>query len=159
MRSLIIALAAIALASPAMAQETNAGADASNTVNVVAVTGAQGTSRVWTTPNVAPGYVSGANPCLVGTGGGAAGGPIGFSLNLGKSDKGCTRRSDAAAWNAMGFTGAAIARMCQDQGNADAFFASTGLACPGTDRERYKLADGSKADYAVIPNRTVAAKP
>jgi hypothetical protein len=102
--------------------------------------------HTWTTPSVQGSYFGGTNPCLVGTGGGAAGGPIGFNINLGRSDEACTRRSDAAAWHALGFDNIAVARMCQDDKNADAFFASTGMACPGTGNSgRYRSANGSPA--------------
>jgi hypothetical protein len=46
----------------------------------------------------------------------------------------------------MGFDNIAVARMCQDTKNADAFFATTGFACPGTGGTgRYKRPDGSPA--------------
>lgn len=168
MKKLAIALIlSTGLSQVAMAQTTGAtgtqaaDANAANTVNVTAVaqgpTGPQKTDvdysgHTWTTPVVAGSYFGGTNPCLVGTGAGAAGGPIGFNINLGKSDEACTRRSDAAAWHAMGFSNIAVARMCQDQKNADAFFATTGFACPGTEVGRYKLADGSAAPTAVLYN-------
>lgn len=149
------------LAQPAMAQSTGGtGTTGSSTgstssVSVVAVTGPTSDTpehqyvgyngHEWTTPSVQGSYFGGTNPCLVGTGGGVAGGPIGISINAGRSDEACTRRSDAAAWHAMGFDNIAVARMCQDTKNADAFFASTGLACPGTAGTRYRLTDGSPA--------------
>jgi hypothetical protein len=175
-RLAIFLLIGVGIAQPVAAQTTTgatgqqtANADAANTVNVVAVAqGPTGPQRndidysghTWTTPSVAGSYFGGTNPCLVGTGGGAAGGPIGFSLNLGRSDEACTRRSDAAAWHTMGLSSVAVARMCQDTNprnpvNADAFFAATGFACPGSNNKgRYKLADGSLAPDARLPNRT-----
>lgn len=159
--TLIAAVAAV-LAQPALAQSTTTGADANaaNTVNVIAVAGQQNnpaetsvnySGHTYTTPSVGGSYFGGTNPCLVGTGVGGAGGPIGFSLNLGKSDEGCTRRSDAAAWHAMGFDNIAVTRMCQDIKNADAFFATTGKACPGTGASgRYKLANGKNAPEAYL---------
>lgn len=140
----------------------NGNAQAANTVNVVADAGryapADTTARVtqdghvYSTPSVSGSYFAGANPCLVGTGIGGAGGPVGFNINVGRSDEGCTRRSDAAAWHALGLDQIAIARMCQDQKNADAFFAATGLACPGTNVDkRYKLASGEKAQTMALP--------
>lgn len=145
----------------------NGNAQAANTVNVVADAGryapADTTARVtqdghvYSTPSVGGSYFAGANPCLVGTGGGAAGGPVGFSINVGRSDEGCTRRSDAAAWHALGLDQIAIARMCQDQQNADAFFSATGYACPGTNADkRYKLASGEKATTMALPAVTFA---
>lgn len=152
----------MAATQPAFAQSTSSTeAQAANTVNVTAVsTGPQGpqhtdvdySGHTWTTPVVSGSYFGGTNPCLVGTGGGAAGGPIGFSINLGRSDEACTRRSDAAAWHAMGFDNIAVARMCQDEKNADAFFSATGFACPGSDRKRYTLASGEPAPVAVLYN-------
>lgn len=152
MRSLLIIPAALAMvATPALAQQADAGSQATNSVNVVAVTGDTGSSHmsghVYGTPNVMGSSIIGSNNCLVGTGIGAAGGPIGLNISIGRSDKSCVRRMDAAALNALGLRVAAIARMCQDEANADAVFAETGKACPGTDRSRYKLADGSLAPY------------
>jgi hypothetical protein len=85
--------------------------------------------HTWTTPSVQGSYFAGANPCLIGIGGGAAGGPIGFSFNLGRSDQGCQRRSDAAAWHALGHDDVAVARMCQDDDNRIAY-ESVGFICP-----------------------------
>jgi len=173
MKMVLGLLMACLVALPAYAQSTNSSTNntnqttdssAANNVNVTAVSqGNVGESDIhysghtWTTPGVAGSYFGGTNPCLIGTGGGAAGGPIGFSLNFGRSDRDCTRRSDAAAWHALGLDGVAIARMCQDKDpkypvNADAFYAATGYVCPGADRQRYKLADGSLAPLAVIAN-------
>lgn len=164
MKKLIPIMAALAISSPAFSQETSAGADAQNNVSVVAITGAQGDTDstirhkggTWSTPTVLGSSFGGANPCLVGTGGGAAAGPLGLSLSIGKSDEGCTRRSDAAAWHALGLDGVAVSRMCQDKDNAEAFFRATKLRCPGDSKER-KYADGSLASEAVIPNRVLAS--
>lgn len=167
MKKIVITAIVAALtmfAQPAMAQQvpgsgdtsTTSGSQSSSNTQVIAIAGGKGEfggtyntpghQTVWTTPSVQGSYFGGTNPCLVGTGGGVAGGPIGFSVNLGRNDAGCTRRSDAAAWHSMGYDNIAIARMCQDTGNADAFFATTGLACPGTGANgRYKLSDGSLA--------------
>ncbi len=164
MRSFILGLCALLFSVHAHAQDTNNAtgtgtAQAANSVTVVADAGRYApadtsvkySGHTYTTPVVGGSYFAGANPCLVGTGIGAAGGPIGFNINVGKSDAGCTRRSDAAAWHALGYDNIAISRMCQDVLNADAFFASTGFACPGADRKRYKLADGSLAPVFVAP--------
>lgn len=155
-------------AQPALAQSsTSTDANAQNSVNVTAIVGPQTLTQVpqnqritydghsYSTPSVQGSYFGGTNPCLVGTGGGAAGGPIGFNINIGRSDEGCSRRSDAAAWHAMGFDNIAVARMCQDEKNADAFFAASGLACPGTGANgRYRLASGERAPTAVlVPTR------
>ncbi len=83
----------------------------------------------WTTPSVQGSYFAGANPCLVGVGGSGAGGPIGLSFTFGRSDAGCQRRSDAAAWHALGHDDVAVARMCQDDDNHAAFEA-VGYTCP-----------------------------
>lgn len=169
MNKIILAAAAlIAFAPiPAHAQDTNNAqtngtAQASNNVFVNADAGryapadtsVRNSGHVYSTPGVGGSYFGGANPCLVGTGAGAAGGPVGFSINIGKSDKGCNRRSDAAAWHALGFDNVAIARMCQDMADADAFFATTGTACPGTQNSgRYKMADGSPAPVAQLARK------
>jgi hypothetical protein len=81
--------------------------------------------HLYTTPSVPGGaYFGGANPCLVGYGAGGAGGPIGLSLSFSKNDEGCTRRSDAAAWHALGYDDVAIARMTQDDDNLKAWKAA-----------------------------------
>ena len=81
--------------------------------------------HLYTTPSV-PGstYFGGANPCLVGYGAGGAGGPVGLSFSFGKNDEGCTRRSDAAAWHALGYDDVAVARMTQDDDNLKAWNAA-----------------------------------
>jgi len=172
-----IGFIALLAAVPAAAQDAssaaangtvNGNAQAANNVTVVADAGRYApadtslrqSGHVYSTPAVAGSFFSGANPCLVGTGVGAAGGPIGFNINLGKSDKGCQRRADAGAWFSMGFQNVAIARMCSDLASADAFFAATGEVCPGaTDPTRYKLADGSPAPIAYVPGPRPAPKP
>ncbi len=172
MRFFPLSLLLLAVSGMAAAQTTGTTtgtSTASNNVNVVAVSNpnpASSDSRVtydghtYTTPSVQGGYFAGANPCLVGVGAGGAGGPIGFNLTLGRSDQGCTRRSDAAAWHALGYDDIAIARMCQDQANADAFFSSTGRACPGTGSNgRYKTAEGAAAPEARLVRVTSAAPP
>lgn len=164
----VIALAVV-VPVPALAQQMEA--QTNSTVNVMAIAGPQTQVPVrqevvydghtWTTPSAQGSYFGGANPCLIGTGGGAAGGPIAFNLNIGRSDEGCQRRSDAAAWHAMGFDNVAIARMCQDVKSADAFFAATGQACPGAAPGRYKMPDGSAAPSAslVATSRSIPNNP
>lgn len=179
-----LAIALALLANPAMAQQADGSAtgatpgtnsttgtsQATNVVNVQAITGPNSTTNVpqkqdvnysghtYTTPSVGGSYFAGANPCLVGTGLGAAGGPVGFNINIGKNDQDCTRRSDAAAWYALGLSGVAVTRLCQDRDqsnpmNADAFYSATGFACPGSNAKgRYKLADGTLAPYAILGN-------
>ena len=100
------------------------GGSAARSVNEVRYSGHE-----WTTPSVQGSYFAGANPCLIGVGGSGAGGPIGLSFTFGRSDAGCQRRSDAAAWHALGHDDAAIARMCQDDDNHAAFEA-VGYTCP-----------------------------
>lgn len=166
--------AVLAALLPAAVSAQQMDSQATSTVNVLAVATPQTEvparqeivydGHTWTTPSAQGSYFGGANPCLVGTGGGAAGGPLAFNINVGRSDEGCQRRSDAAAWHAMGFDNVAIARMCQDIKSADAFFSATGQVCPGALRSRYKLADGSEAPAAAlvansraIPNNPHAA--
>ena len=93
------------------------------------VTDVRYSGHEWTTPSVQGSYFAGANPCLIGVGGSGAGGPIGLSFTFGRSDAGCQRRSDAAAWHALGHDDVAIARMCQDADNHAAFEA-VGYTCP-----------------------------
>ncbi len=160
MKMLACGVLAVTAFFPAVASAQQMDAQTNSTVNVVAITGPQTSvptrqevsydGHTWTTPSAQGSYFGGANPCLVGTGGGAAGGPIAFSINVGRSDEGCQRRSDAAAWHAMGFDNVAIARMCQDLKSADAFFAATGQLCPGALPTRYKLADGSAPPQAAL---------
>lgn len=160
MRTIITALAISVLAgTPAYAQDAAAGSTsgstAQNEVNVIAVTGDTGSSRVrssghiYSTPTVMGSSIIGSNNCLVGTGIGAAGGPLGLNISIGRSDKSCVRRMDAAALNHLGLRVAAIARLCQDDdhANADAFWAEFHLVCPGADRSRYKYSDGSMGQY------------
>jgi hypothetical protein len=174
----IFILAAMALiAQPALAQSSDASgaatsntsngstsqntdATAANTVVVNAVAGnpqyapadstVKYSGHTYSTPSMGGSVFGGTNPCMIGTGGAAAGGPIGFSLSIGKSDDGCMRRSEAAAWHALGFDNVAVARLCQDQDAADAFFSATGLACPGTGGSRYRTPEGQIANTAVI---------
>lgn len=167
----IILSGAASILGTAEAQAQQMDSQANSTVNVLAITGPQTDvparqeivhdGHTWTTPSAQGSYFGGANPCLVGTGGGAAGGPIAFNLNIGRSDEGCQRRSDAAAWHAMGFDNVAIARMCQDQKSADAFFSATGQVCPGASRARYRMADGSQAPMAtlVATSRAIPQNP
>jgi hypothetical protein len=125
----IFILAAMALiAQPALAQSSDASgaatsntsngstsqntdATAANTVVVNAVAGnpqyapadstVKYSGHTYSTPSMGGSVFGGTNPCMIGTGGAAAGGPIGFSLSIGKSDDGCMRRSEAAAWHAL----------------------------------------------------------
>jgi hypothetical protein len=150
-------------ASPAAAQTTNqqqTDASAANTVVVNAVAGnpqyapadqtVKYSGHTYTTPSMGGSVFGGTNPCMIGTGASGAGGPIGFSISLGRSDDGCMRRSEAAAWHALGFDNVAVARLCQDRDAADAFFAATHLACPGTAGDRYRYTDGTPAAEARI---------
>lgn len=171
MKRLVSGVAAALAILPAAVAAQQMDSQANSTVNVMAITGPQTQvpqqqevtygGHTWTTPSAQGSYFGGANPCLVGTGGGAAGGPIAFNINVGRNDEGCQRRSDAAAWHAMGFDNVAIARMCQDVKSADAFFAATGQTCPGAMADRYKLADGSAAPIATLVSnsRAIAGNP
>lgn len=163
------ALAALlALPLPAMAQSTsNTAASNAVTVNSNAVlatnpgTSTQnvhysGQNSVYTTPSVQGSYFAGANACLVGVGGGAAGGPVGLNFMWGRNDEDCNRRSDAGAWHALGLDNAALARMCQDRDNADAFFAATGKVCPGVDAKRY---EAKLAEAAATPQMAATQEP
>lgn len=147
-------IAALALSFPAHAQESQSGAQAANSTTVQVMAGTshapantsvEHSGAVYGTPNVGGSYFGGSNGCLVGTGGGIAGGPVGFSVNIGRNDEGCDRRNNAAALKALGLQNAAIALMCQDSSVADAFFATHGKVCPGVDRKRY-----GNAEYAVL---------
>lgn len=126
----------------------------------------------WTTPSVQGSYFAGANPCLIGIGGSAAGGPIGLSFTFGRSDEGGQRRSDAAAWHALGHDDVAVARMCQDDDNKAAFEA-IGFLCPQGRPKGAQVAmlappavppaSGAAPQpltYApVLPNPSIAAQP
>lgn len=109
----------------------------------------------WTTPAVQGSYFAGANPCLIGIGAGGAGGPIGLSINWGRSDGGCQRRSDAAAWHALGRDDVAIARMCQDDDNREAFEA-VGNVCP---QNRAKVVRAAAMAPAPAPQPVPAPAP
>jgi hypothetical protein len=158
MRKLII-LAALLLPSMAAAQEatSTSTSQAGNSTNVQvmagttlqpAATSVDHSGYVYGTPSAASSIISGANNCLVATGGGIAGGPIAFNFAQGKEDKGCSRVRNAAALKGLGYPREAMVLMCQDQTVADAFYAANALACPGTDRKRY-----GGADYAVLAGR------
>ena len=151
---LVAVMAALALSTAvASAQATTGTAAANNTVVVNATTGfgtgsgsgsgsgtdgsggTSSTQRViysgheYSTPSVQGSYFAGANPCLIGVGASGAGGPVGLSFTFGRNDEGCNRRSDAAAWHALGHDDVAMARMCQDEDNEKAFQA-LGYTCP-----------------------------
>lgn len=103
--------------APVSNYTTPANTSSSNTVT--------SNGHLYTTPAVPGGtYFGGANPCLVGVGAGGAGGPIGLSVSFSHNDEGCTRRSDAAAWHALGYDDVAIARMTQDDDNLKAWKAA-----------------------------------
>lgn len=147
--------AALALAFPAQAQtESVSSANAGNSTQVLvqngttlqpASTSVHHSGSVEGTPSAPTTIVSGANNCLIATGGSIAGGPIALSFGQGKEDKGCSAVRYAAALKGLGQSHAAIALLCQDTAVADAFYAANGLACPGTNRKRYR-----NAEYAVI---------
>ena len=162
-----IALAALTGGAFAQTTGTTGTANASNTVNVLAETGSGNgtdgsgtgsngtgtTSSVkysgheYSTPSVQGSYFAGANPCLIGVGASGAGGPIGLSFTFGTNDKGCQRRSDAAAWHALGHDDVAISRMCQDDENRRAFEA-IGYTCP---QDRVKpVAAAAPATSAMV---------
>jgi len=124
----------------------------------------------YSTPSVQGSYFAGANPCLIGVGASGAGGPIGLSFTFGRNDPGCQRRSDAAAWHALGHDDVAIARMCQDDDNHAAFEA-LGYLCP---QSRPKVATVALVTpvspqpatagamtypQPVSPNPSIAAQP
>lgn len=174
MKHLAVAATLVLMVSATAAhaqQNTSDTATTNSAVTVEAITGPVSeapahetvtySGHEWTTPSVQGSYFAGANPCLIGTGGGIAGGPIGINLNFGRSDEGCTRRSDAAAWHAMGFDNVAVARMCQDRKSADAFFAATGTTCPGADPGRYRTPEGRQAPMAMLVanSRTIPGNP
>jgi hypothetical protein len=106
--------------------------------------------HLYTTPSVPQAaYFAGTNPCLVGVGAGGSGGPIGLSFAFGHNDEGCTRRSDAAAWHALGMDDVAVARMLQDDDNAAAYKAAGRGVTP--------VAAVTPAPVAVIPTPVVVA--
>lgn len=120
-----------------------------------------GTSSQYTTPSIQGSYFAGANPCLVGVGAGGAGGPVGLSFTFGKNDEGCTRRSDAAAWHALGRDDVAIARMCQDSDNRKAFEA-VGYVCPQDQRKTVAVEAPATALAAVaapVPQAPAFQRP
>lgn len=173
MKAIMVVLLLTSTLSPALAQDgststANGTAQAANNVTVVADAGRYApadtsvrySGHTYTTPNVQGSYFAGANGCLVGKGGGVAGGPIGLSFSSGTNDEGCDRRNDAAAWYTLGFKNVAVARLCEGTKNADAFFSATGYACPGTNgKGRYKLADGTNAPEMVLRNDLASGKP
>ena len=116
-----------------------------------------------TTANVGNAIVSGgANQCAGGEGGGV--GLTGFGINFvnaGETD-GCSRRADSSGFNQLGYHFVAVARMCQEVKNADAWFAGMGTVCPGFNnwsgkyKGRYVLEDGSLAPKHVLVRQVTA---
>jgi hypothetical protein len=135
---------------------SGSGGDPSSTTTNVHYSGGQ-----YSTPSVQGSYFAGANPCLIGVGASGAGGPVGLSFTFGRNDEGCQRRSDAAAWHALGHDDVAIARMCQDDDNRAAFEAG-GMVCP-QDRAKPKPTASLQSVQQVaaisLPPAPVSAVP
>ena len=124
-RLLFITIAGSFIVGPAIAQDyTSTSTSTSNSYSNSIVSQRQ-SGTLYTTPSVPQSaYFAGANPCLVGVGAGGSGGPIGLSIAFGRNDDACQRRSDAAAWHALGMDDVAVARMLQDDDNLKAFYAA-----------------------------------
>ena len=147
MKRIIVAAAALAaLTATAHAQSTTS--TAGNSTNVLAIAGGGGSGDSAThysggianVPTVVGGVIQGANPCLVGVGAGGAFMGGGFSITVGKSDRGCNMRSNSATLYTMGdrmagpaglqLKMAAAYNMCPDDEVKTALHAA-GFACPG----------------------------
>lgn len=161
MRLTIYAAATIMASSAAYAQVTTTGATAQSDTQAIAIAGGGGSAgtgythesgHIFNTPGIyAPSFAN-ANPCTTPVSAGGAGGPIGLVLGFSPEDEACTRLHDvAAAWQ-MGMPVVALARWCDGQKNADAYFAATGKPCPGQqNKARYRI--------AAAPQPAVAAGP
>jgi hypothetical protein len=109
---------------------------------------------VYGTPSVPQAaYFAGTNPCLVGVGAGGSGGPIGLSIAFGHNDPGCTRRSDAAAWHALGMDDVAVARMLQDDDNAAAYKAAGRGVTPVAVVTPAPVVEAAPAPVKVVSSR------
>lgn len=69
--------------------------------------------------------------CMGSTSGGVQGASLGVSFGSTWESHGCEARMDARALDAMGMRKAALARLCQGEGNRKAMEAA-GETCPGT---------------------------
>lgn len=95
-----------------------------------------GSQTLKNTPSVSGSPLTSSNDTCMGSASGAINGP-GFGIGLGKTytDSNCVMLKNAREmWN-MGFRAAALARMCGDADNKDAF-EMTGFECPQTTRAR-----------------------
>ncbi len=160
MRLTVLAVAVILSPVAAFAQSTSGATSSSSDQAIAVVEGGNGdnggqeymheSGHLYGTPNVGGSYSAFANPCGLSSSASGAGGPIGLSFSAGYEGSGCTTRASTAGFLALGLQRAAIARFCQDQENADAYFAAYGVPCIGQQ---------NKARYRVASNTTALAQP
>ena len=154
MRKIILTAALMMAPAAAFAQTTSGATSQSNDQAIAVVEGAGSgvgngnygsedmheSGHLYGTPSVGGSYAAFANPCGLSSSGSGAGGPIGLSFSAGYEGAGCTTRASTAGFLALGLQKAALARFCQDQGNADAYFAAYGIPCIGQqDKARYRV--------------------
>lgn len=164
MRAIAILAVTTLLPAAAFAQSTISGATSQSSDQAIAVveggagSGGNGTAymhesgHLYGTPDVGGSYSAFANPCGLSSSGSGAGGPIGLSFSAGYEGVGCTTRASTAGFLALGLQRAAIARFCQDQANADAFFAAYGTPCIGQqNKARYRVAAAQQPAVAAGP--------
>ena len=160
MRLTVLAVALSLTPVAAFAQSTSGANSSSSDQAIAVVEGSNGGSggeedmhesgHLYGTPSVGGSYAAFANPCGLSSSGSGAGGPIGLSFSAGYEGSGCTTRASTAGFLALGLKAAAIARFCQDQANADAYFAAYGVPCIGQQ---------NKARYRVAASDTAAVAP
>lgn len=128
---LSIALLALSISTPALAQDFGSTSGATSMVNVSSPAETTSTSRVITTPTVvAPGLAAaGVETCLGSASGGLSLMGGGFTFGGTMVDEGCTIRLLARQLFAFGLKNAALALMCQDDRVAAAMDA-VGTPCP-----------------------------
>lgn len=128
MKKFAFALAAILIASPALAQSnttsgSQSGAYSQSGVNI-------GGSPMQAPSAIAPGLIASGPSCLGSSSFGVSGAGFGISLGGTKEDEHCNAREDTRILTVLAGNAAGIARMCQVKANAKALNAA-GIACPG----------------------------
>ena len=158
MRNKLILAAALMMAPVAALAQTTSGATSNSQDQAIAVVegsnggGGAGSSgyedlhqsgHIYGTPSVGGSYSAFANPCGLSSSASGAGGPIGLAFSMGYEGDGCTNRANSAGFVALyGDRLASLARWCQTDKNADAYFASHGGPCIGRSKDSRYFVNG-----------------
>ena len=114
------------------------GANTASQANSVTVTGDTVTYEAQKRNPVSTAYAAplaaSTGTCLGSASGGVQATGVGLSFGTTTLDDGCDARFDASALNALGLRMAAVARLCQRDGNRDAIEAAGGK-CPGNEKQ------------------------